>query len=383
MRENQKLIAHKGRLKEWLFRDCLPIWWSYGADLQIGGFYERLNQDVSPDNIERRTRVAARQIYSYSKAKLMGYLGECDGPITQGLEWLDTKCLNVDGYYSAVLDAKGDAIDANFNLYDHAFILTGLAAANQLRPHDLHLREQAEELRDRILADFAHPIIGFEEANPRRLPLKANPHMHMLEASLAWVAAGGDAKWLDIANSIVHLATSKFIDTSSGAILEYFDGDWNPIADKQIQQVEPGHQFEWAWLLLKWAKISHDNSILPVAKKLVQIGETYGVDPLRGVTFNSLNMDLTPRDFSARLWPQTERIKAHIELARHFDDDAEIGAAQTSAIKACDGLGQYLNTDMKGLYADRMNEDGTIINESAPASTLYHLVCAIDELNRK
>ncbi|KAF0117651.1 MAG: mannose-6-phosphate isomerase, partial [Hyphomonadaceae bacterium] len=103
MRENQKLIAHKGRLKEWLFRDCLPIWWSYGADLQIGGFYERLNQDVSPDNIERRTRVAARQIYSYSKAKLMGYLGECDGPITQGLEWLDTKCLNVDGYYSAVL----------------------------------------------------------------------------------------------------------------------------------------------------------------------------------------------------------------------------------------------------------------------------------------
>lgn len=311
---------------------------------------------------------------------MMGFAGECDGAIDHGLQWLNQKCRHQDGYYAAVLGASGEIIDGDFNLYDHAFILTGMAAAFQLRPDETHLQQSAEALRDKILADYAHPQIGFEEAIPRQLPLKANPHMHMLEASLAWIDAGGDEKWRQIAGEIAGLALGKLIDPKSGAIFEYFDGDWQPITDQQIQVIEPGHQFEWAWLLLKWAKISQDKSILPVAKRLIQIGEDYGVDPKRGVAFNSLNVDLSPRDFSARLWPQTERIKAHLEIARHLDDLPQVEAAIGNALWACAGLQQYLNTNIAGLYGDRMDEDGTITPESAPASTLYHLVCAIEEL---
>jgi mannose-6-phosphate isomerase len=380
MHQYQKLIETKASLKSWLFGHCLPIWWEKGADLQYGGFYERLNQDLSPHNIERRTRVAARQVYSYAKASLLGYEGECNQPIEHGLAWLNDRCLNDDGYFSAIVDATGIAIDQTFNLYDHAFILTGLATTFQLRPNDIYLLQQAQGLRDRLVTKFSHPLTGFEEASPRQLPLKANPHMHLLEACLAWIEAGGDAKWAQLAEAIVNLSITKFIDPKSCAILEYFDGDWNPLGDPSFQVIEPGHQFEWAWLLLKWVDFSKDKKALPFAIKLIEIGENFGVDKERNVAINSLNLDLTARDVSARLWPQTERIKAHFELAKHSDALPQSDTSIGNVVRACDGLMPFLNTRISGLYGDRMGPDGRIVLESAPASTLYHLVCAIGEI---
>ncbi|HAJ02053.1 MAG TPA: hypothetical protein DCL55_02230, partial [Brevundimonas sp.] len=40
----------------------------------------------------------------------------------------------------------------------------------------------------------------------------------------------------------------------------------------------------------------------------------------------------------------------------------------------------YLRTDRPGLFHDRMTADGTFIDEPAPASSLYHLMTAAEEL---
>lgn len=366
----------KTKIKNWLFNSCLPIWWEKGADFEIGGFYERLNLDLSPDNINRRTRVAARQIYSYAKAELMGYQGETRAPIQHGLNWLYDKCLREDGYFYAVLGPKGEIIRPDFDLYDHAFIMMSLAYAYQVTKAD-DLKAKAEIIRDKILADYSHPNLGFEETIPRNLPLKANPHMHMLEACLAWVDIGEQGKWRKIAEDIINLAQTKFLD-ENGVLHEYFDGDWNIIkGDKDL--IEPGHQFEWAWLFLRWAKISKDETYIAIARSLIEIGEIYGVDNSRNVSFNSLQPDLTTFDFTARLWPQTERIKAYCELAQ-LAPPHEKKEAEKMAFLAYAGLDKYFQTEIIGLYGDRMDEKGEIIKESAPASTLYHIICALDAL---
>jgi mannose/cellobiose epimerase-like protein (N-acyl-D-glucosamine 2-epimerase family) len=56
-------------------------------------------------------------------------------------------------------------------------------------------------------------------------------------------------------------------------------------------------------------------------------------------------------------------------------------AAIAKAIEAAAGLKLYLSTEIEGLYRDRMKEDGSFEIEPAPASSLYHIICAIDELS--
>ncbi len=50
------------------------------------------------------------------------------------------------------------------------------------------------------------------------------------------------------------------------------------------------------------------------ALKLIDIGEQHGVR--NGLAINSLLDDFSPHDAGARLWPQTERLKAAALAAR-------------------------------------------------------------------
>jgi len=44
-------------------------------------------------------------------------------------------------------------------------------------------------------------------------------------------------------------------------------------------------------------------------------------------------------------------------------------------------LQKYLATDVPGLWRDRMNPDGSFVEEPAPASSFYHIVGAILDLD--
>jgi mannose-6-phosphate isomerase len=369
-------------LREWLFDKSLPIWWETGGDKEKGGFFEKINLDGKPYDINRRTRVAARQVFSYSLAKTMGYTGETDAAINQGLKWLAGPARNPEtGMLYAVLAPDGSVVKADFDFYDHAFAMLAYASAFKVRPHDKDLEKAAVYIRDTIVKNYSHPVRGFEESNPRTLPLKANPHMHMFEACLAWIEAGGDDRWREIAAMIADLCVEKFLHPQTGSLREFFDGDWNAMAGEDGRIIEPGHQFEWAWLFLRWAKLTGRDSYKTAAQRLIDIAEVAGTDPKRDVTFNELWDDFTPKDQNARLWPQTERTKAYVKAADAATNQTEKEAAIAKAIQAAAGLKLYLSTEIEGLYRDRMKPDGTFEIEPAPASSLYHIICAIDELS--
>ena len=50
------------------------------------------------------------------------------------------------------------------------------------------------------------------------------------------------------------------------------------------------------------------------------------------------------------------------------------------AVQAAQGLRRYLATDVPGLWYDRLKPDGQFVQQSAPASSFYHIVAAIDVL---
>jgi mannose-6-phosphate isomerase len=117
---------------------------------------------------------------------------------------------------------------------------------------------------------------------------------------------------------------------------------------------------------------------------LFQIGTEFGVDRGRGVAFNALRDDLTPLDLSARLWPQTERIKAAVVLAAAAaEDQAERNLLLVEAVAAVKGLMLYLETPVRGAWRDKLEPSGVFVEEPSPASSLYHIVCAIRELAKQ
>ncbi|MFG1266294.1 AGE family epimerase/isomerase [Xanthobacter aminoxidans] len=140
--------------------------------------------------------------------------------------------------------------------------------------------DAARALVSTLKAERAHPEAGFEEARPRALPLRSNPHMRMLEANLAWVAAGVSEPFAAVARDIVALAARRLIDPETGAIGEYYDGDWRFASGPDGGVREPGHQFVWAYLL-DWA-----SPLLGVDRRveshLYDFGSRFGIDPQRG-----------------------------------------------------------------------------------------------------
>ena len=368
-------------LRDWLFEAALPLWSETGIDRVDGGFIEKLTVEGHPTDDPRRARLVGRQIFSFATSVRLGWTGPGRDVVRHGLEALQTRHLSGERVIPLVT-AAGVPLSERFDLYDQAFVVFGLAAAARIGERREPLTALAARLRTQMGRTWKHPIAGFEEASPRTLPLKANPHMHMLEASLAWVDAGGDEGWQVLADEIAELCLSRFLDPATGALHEYFDGDWGVVRDEALDVVEPGHQFEWAWLLIRWGLDRQRPDAIEAARRLVAIAEDRGVASQTGLAVNALNADLSIRDPMLRLWPQTERIKAHLALGTMARDETEAAWCEAKAADAARGLARFLDHPVAGAWWEHLDPAGQAVREPARASSLYHITCAIAEMDQ-
>ena len=82
----------------------------------------------------------------------------------------------------------------------------------------------------------------------------------------------------------------------------------------------------------------------------------------------------------ARLWPQTEWLKAAIRFAA-LTQGEERERYLRSSVRAATALKRFLDTPVKGLWRDKQKADGSFVEEPAPASSFYHILCAIYEVD--
>ncbi|MEP3275418.1 MAG: AGE family epimerase/isomerase [Stappiaceae bacterium] len=369
-------------LRAWLFDDALPLWLAEGIDERNGGFVERLDCTGNPLSEARRARVQPRQIYSFVEAGRMGWTGNWQKAATDGLENYIRRNCEESGAVVALVSPDGEVLDASFDLYNQAFTLFGYAhVANA----NIHGSATAETRADHLLAylkrNYAHPSGGFEEGNPPVSPLRSNPHMHLFEASLAWEQIEKGDQWSRLADEIAKLCLGKFIDRETGALREFFDENWGPMPGEKGRELEPGHIFEWSWLLMRWGLSRRHRDAIDTAKRLFEIGLEFGVDETRGVVVMGLYDDFSVRDPVARLWPQTEWIKAAIIMAENAEPSDRL-AYEAQIHKGILALKTFLDMPVAGLWRDKQLADGRFVEEPVPASTFYHIVCALSELFR-
>jgi mannose-6-phosphate isomerase len=263
-------------------------------------------------------------------------------------------------------------IDLTRDLYDHAFVLLALASATTVCPADC-LRPKALHLLQWIERDFPHPEGGYLESLPHAMPRRQNPHMHLLEALLAAYEAFGDAHFIDSAHRLIDVFASRLFDTETGTLPEYFDEKLQPLRKDGIFLVEPGHHCEWVWLLHRYQSLSAPAPDLQImSARLMDFVDRHAIDPTHGGLVDMVGSNGEVVDGAARLWPQTERLKAEFLRA-----DAKPVAQKQGLI----GLVGFLRPD--GLWHERRTPSGDYTRQPAPASSLYHITSAILAVERE
>ena len=343
-------------LLRWLEQRAWPLWLAHGIDRRRGGFHEFLTLDgLGCDAGYRRLRVLARQVYVFSEAHRRGLPGAA-AAVEMGVDALRRQAALPSGGYAWRFDLDGRVTDPRIDLYDQAFVLLSLSAATAVLPA-APLRAMALALDGFIDAVLAHPAGGYAEGLPAGLPRRQNPHMHLLEARLACAEAFADARFLAGADALVALFRRRFL--RDGALAEFYGEDWAPLPP---QVAEPGHHCEWIWLLHRHARLA-GGPVAPEAALLRAFVDRHGIGP-GGVLLDGVAPDGRVVGAGARLWPQTERLKADA-LRPEGAGDARLA------------LAGYLRPD--GLWHERRMADGRLSQEPAPASSLYHLTCGILE----
>lgn len=361
--------------RSWLREEAFPLWLRAGLDQEQGGFHEKLLVDESPIAEPKRARLTARQIYCFLVAHEMGLEGGKDAAL-HGLRFLGERLLRDDGQVLSAVNCSTGEIDDKFDPYDYAFVLFALANGERILPE----AADWESLAFSVLANLQqhrHPEIGFQEPES----LRANPHMHLLESFLAWELVSENSAWSNLADEMVRLCMGKLLSEESGAVSEFFDFDWKPLSSQFV--VEPGHQFEWAWLLMRWANTRNAEGAFRKAVNLVKFAEQHGIRKYSGVrvAVNSLDEHAAIVDAAAKLWPQTERLKAQFYLGDHrWASDLERESARKDLLEARSALGEYLTAvKVPGLWSESLSSAGWEVG-SVKASSLYHIVCAIDQI---
>lgn len=373
-RDGLRARARDGRA--WLMEAALPLWARAGFDPASACFHERLDQAGAPTADPRRVRVQARQAAVFAIAGDLGWNGPWRELTEAGVAVLLERARRPDGGVAHTLDAAGAPLDARRDLYDLAFVIFAFAHAARALKRPA-LIDAANSHLAWLDANWANPAGGYDEGevNPAP-PRRQNPHMHLFEALLALYETTRAPAHAARAHALHALFVDKLYDRERGALAEFFQPDWRPAAGEAGLHAEPGHHFEWSWLLQRYGALLN-RPVHDAAEKLCAMGER-GVDPARNVARDAMWIDGAAKTETARLWPQTERVKA---LARLFSRSGDLAHASAAA-GAFDTLARYLETPLPGLWRDSMLENGAFVDEPAPASSFYHIMLALEEFIR-
>lgn len=358
--------------QDWIQKIALPVWLDRGVHPK-GGYYEALSPEGKPLNVSMRAMVQARQIYSFRVGLDMkwiapGFQAMARKSIESGARFLVEKYSLPSGAFLFSVDEKGNPDNPAVELYTQAFALFGLAHAYAVLK-DESLKQRALQLLSYLEKERSHPQGGYTEIKDGKIQFQSNPHMHLFEAALAWMEVDPNPVWKNFAEKIYLLCTQRFIQPQTGLLAEYFDFEWKPLLTEGRFVFEPGHQYEWAWLMGRYGQATGAD-VSVHRNRLFQQAEKHGIDPIRKVAYDEVWSDFSVKMKTSRFWPQTERIKAASQLR-----------AGTAAQEAMQSLMLYFQTPVAGLWYDRMDETGAFKPEPSKASSLYHIIGAISEFH--
>lgn len=383
-------------LRPWLAESFLPFWAEHSFDAHNGGFHDRLSLDfeVMPVGY-KRLRVQARQIFVFSKAHQLGLFPQGRELAQRGVAF----CLehgwarNEGGWVFKVSPDGQRVVDGTRDLYCQAFMIFALASYYEATGDEVVLEwiERTVIFIEEYMRDYVHGgyqnVFPVETHGSQSYPRLQNPHMHLTEALLVAARATGRPDYLDRAGELVELFFAKFLQTEQGlcGVVEYFDETLKPLTGDEGARSEPGHLFEWVWIVQLYRKMTGEEGLAPEFRDVLNEGLVRGIDnrlDYLTACFDEVALSgrvLVPKK---RLWPQTETLKA---LCAGFEgtrgaEKVEYGARAQRQLNMI--MGAYRAGLTAPAFHEHLDEQGKVLTDYYPVSSLYHLFLGFSEYLR-
>lgn len=324
------------RLAAWLRQSALPLWCTLGQQSD-GRFETVLGLDGRRLDAPASVKMQLRQLQVYAEAGRWNWQGPWRATLRSALKAL----------------AKSHDDDA-LTLHERGLLEGALGRIALVAP-DL-LTECGWANREREPLRLSEAIAASE---------RSSRYISLLDASLADDPA--QAPHLDaLADQIMSQVRARFLDAEAGVIGE------QPLNQlERNDPVDPGRQFEWAWLVARYGLKRGDRADLDLARKLFASGRR-GVDLTRRAVIDAMSRQGERLSTRARLSAQTQWMKAALTLAEAADDQRETFLGQ--AAQAQRAVWNHLLPS--GQWRAKRLENGLFIDEPAEADGL-HAVMAI------
>ena len=367
------------KLLSWVKNEALPFWGTVGVDRARGGFHERLDLEGRPiHDVPRRLMVQGRQLYVYCHAGLLGWYPESPRLVSDCLQHMVSAFYRRDGkpgWVHSLAPDGGVASDLR-DTYAHAFVLLALAWYYRFT-RDKQVLKIVDETLAFLDETMTSPCGGYLDAMPPPDAFRRqNPHMHLFEGFIALFQATQDAKYLARGAEVFGIFSSRFFQTDCGWLCEYLTEQLAPLADQRGRISEPGHHYEWIWLLRQFERAS-GRSVASYCKALYNHADRYGWDN-EGFIVDEVESSGPVLKRTRRSWPHTEALKANIVENEAGRPGCDVKAAHC----VWRLMDTYVGRPISGGWIDHFDENGRPAVSMIPASTLYHVVCATAEAAR-
>lgn len=364
-----------------LMSNWLSNWNEWFVDYSSGGFHERLDVNTKPIHLGyKRLVTQCRQIYVNAYAHLLTKEDDLLAVARHGFSYITNYYKADYGWYFSIGD-NNTPYDKTRDLYAHAFVILCLSKYYQAT-NDTTALILAKDTLNLIKRFFYAPSGGYYEAlddalNPIPKMRRQNPHMHLLEACMSMYEVSLDIEYLSVADYIITLFKQYFFDVKKQILGEFYTDELLP--DNEYGHIiEPGHHFEWVWLLHKRLTLSpvnkdHKYCVLSL-RALFNLASIHGVDHVLGGVFNEIGKNLNVINSDKRIWALTESIRAHSILAIYYEDNKQIDMA----VKLLDIFNSFY-LQKSGRWTEVCKQDYSAKIDYMPGTTTYHIFINIIE----
>ena len=298
-------------------------------DSDAGGFYHYFLDDGTVYNENHRHLVSsARFVFNYATAAVYFQNDEFRDVAQHGLNFIRQVHWqpSTQGFAWTIQDKK--AADKTNHCYGLAFVL--LAGATGVKAEINNSLEILELAFNTMETHFWSEADGLyaDEANEDWSAVSSyrgqNANMHSCEALIAGFEATGDKKYLERALLIADNICNRQAKLGNGLIWEHYDQNWqvdweyNKADPKHLfkpWRFQPGHQTEWAKLLLILSRYDASPWLVEKAQYLFDESLDLAWDSEHQGIFYGLAPDGNICDDDKYFWVQAETFAAAAALA--------------------------------------------------------------------
>ena len=359
--------------QSFLFDGLLKNWSLYGINIEQGFSYESMTHDWANNPVGRiRLLTQCRQLYTFSHACQLKNAPEWQALLTPLFDFIVQHYYLEDRWIFSLCDDLS-VKDTQSDAYALAFVLLAFSHYYKVTKDDRALTLMKKThlfLLDNMQAQSG----GFYESYPvdKAHIRRQNPHMHLLEGYVAAFQITQDEDYKKAIHSLLSLAIKHFYHKETKTLREFFSPNWQ-LEEKTGHQVEPGHHFEWVWLLYQANSILPNSDYTDLAQALWQTATKHGLAENGGI-YNQIDGNTyLPIDKEKRIWPITEYLKAITVMPIGREE-------KVHRINSALSFMQEFYFLPNGRWNEYLNDDNTAKDFPLPGTSSYHIFLGLTEV---